>query len=223
MRAPVRPGGHHPAAMLDRKRFLTLAGVSAGALVAGCGGEDDAEREREARAAADREIVRFLLRVERITTSFWDQVAGRNALAEAGAGAADLGREIARNERTHLDTLLRLARRAGSDTGDAPRTNFGEVFAAGPQEVLQTGATLANLGAAAYLGQTNRIQDRNVLASVLAIHSVEGRHAAATNRLAGRGFSLGTGGLEGALPDGAFAEPMTMQDVQVRLRRYTTA
>jgi hypothetical protein len=97
------------------------------------------------------------------------------------------------------------------------------VFAAGPQEVLQTGATLANLGAAAYLGQTNRIQDRNVLASVLAIHSVEGRHAAATNRLAGRGFSLGTGGLEGALPDGAFAEPMTMQDVQVRLRRYTTA
>ncbi len=222
MSAPVRPGGHDAAAMLDRKRFL-LAGVSAGALVAGCGGEDDEQREREARAAADREIVRFLLRVERITTAFWDQVAGRNALAEAGAGAADLAREIARNERVHLDTLLRLARRAGGDVGAAPRTNFGEVFAAGPMEVLQTGATLANLGAAAYLGQTNRIQDRNVLASVLAIHSVEGRQAAATNRLAGRGFSLGTGGLEGALPDGAFAEPMTMQDVQVRLRRYTAS
>ncbi len=219
---PVRPGGHNAAAMLDRKRFLALAGASAGAFVAGCGGEDDEEREREARAAADREIVRFLLRVERITTAFWDQVAGRGALAEAGDGAAELAREIARNERTHLDTLLRLARRAGSDTGDAPRTTFGEVFAAGPQEVLRTGATLANLGAAAYLGQANRIQDRNLLASVLGIHSVEGRQAAATNRLAGRGFTLGTGSLEGALPDGAFAGPMTMRDVDVRLRRYVS-
>jgi len=100
--------------MLDRKRFLLAAGASAGALVAGCGGEDDEEREREARAAADREIVRFLVRVERVTTAFWDQAATRNALAEAGDGAAGLAREIARNERVHLDTLLRLARRAGS-------------------------------------------------------------------------------------------------------------
>ena len=208
--------------MLDRRRFLLAAGTGAGALAVGCGGEDEDEREREARAAADREIVRFLLRVERITSDFWQQVAARNALAEAGDGVADLAREIATNERVHVDTLLRYARRAGGDLPAVPRTSFGEVLAAGPQEVLGTGATLANLGAAAHLGQANRIQDRNLLASVLAIHSVEGRQAAALNRLAGRGFSLGTGGLEGALPDGAFAEPMTMQDVQVRLRRYAS-
>lgn len=217
--APVRPPVHHARAMLTRKRFLAVAGVSAGGLAAGCGGEDDEERAREARAAADREIVRFLLRVERVASAFWDQAAARNALAEAGAG--DLASEVARNEREHVAVLGRYARRAGGEPGAPPNTRFAEVFAAGPQEVLGTGATLANLAAAAYLGQANRIQDRNLLASVLAIQSVEGRHAAWTNRLAGRGFSLGRGRLEGALPDGAFAEPMTMEEVGVRLRRYT--
>jgi hypothetical protein len=204
--------------MHSRKRFLTVAGLSAGALVAGCGGEDDDERAREARVASDREIVRFLLRVERVTGAFWEQVSARNSLAEAGA--SDLARDIARNEREHVSSLERYARRLAGDAGTPPRTNFAEVFAAGSQEVLATGATLANLSAAAHLGQANRIQDRNLLASVLAIHSVDGRHAAATNRLAGRGFALGSGALEGALPDGAFAGPMSMRDVDVRLRRY---
>jgi hypothetical protein len=80
---------------------------------------------------------------------------------------------------------------------------------------------LENLSAAAYLGQINRIQDSNLLASMLAIHTVEGRQAAALNRLAGRGFSLGTGQLEGALPDGSFAEPMDMRTVESRIKRYT--
>ena len=85
--------------------------------------------------------------------------------------------------------------------------------------MLASGASLENLAAAAYLGQINRIQDRNLLATLLAIHTVEGRQAAAMNRLAGRGFSLGTGALEGATPDGAFAEPMDMKTVQRNLRR----
>jgi hypothetical protein len=158
--------------MLSRKRFLALAGVSAGSFAAGCGGGDDDERAREARVASDREIVRFLLRLERVTTSFWDQVTARNALAEAGAG--DLASEIARNEREHVSTLERYARRLSGEAPAPPRTNFAEVFAAGPQEVLATGATLANLSAAAHLGQANRIEDRNLLASVLAIHTVDG-------------------------------------------------
>ena len=217
--SPGRAGLHNPAAMLSRKRFLAVAGVSAGALAAGCGGEDEAEREREARVAADREIVRFLLRVEQITTAFWDQAASRSALT--GTPAADLTADIARNEREHVGTLERYARRlSGGEPPAPPTTTFAEVFAAGPEEVLGTGATLTNLSAAAHLGQLNRVQDRNLLASVLAIHTVDARMAAATNRLAGRGFALGNGSLEGALPDGAFAEPMTMREVDGKLRRY---
>ena len=57
--------------------------------------------------------------------------------------------------------------------------------------------TVENLGAAAYLGQATNIESPKVLASALAIHTVEGRHAAALNTLLG----------ESITPDGAFAKP----------------
>ena len=204
--------------MLSRRGFLGVsAAAGAGSLVAACG-KDEAEERREERVLADREIVRYLLRLERVEAAFWEEVEQRDALADTDA--ATLATEIARNERIHVETLERYARRLGGDPEASVQTDFGSVFDAGAEEVLGTGATMENLSAAAYLGQLNRIQDKNLLASLLAIHSVEGRQAAATNRLAGRGFSLGTGRLEGAFPDGAFAEPMTMKDVRDRLRRW---
>jgi hypothetical protein len=208
--------------MLTRKRFLAVAGSTgaAGALAA-CGGGSDAggEDERRKAEAGDREIIRYFLRLETIENAFWSTVAERNVLA--GLGLAEEAAQIARNEAQHLDALSRFARRLGDEEPPVrPETKFDSVFAAGPEEVLAMGATLENLSAAAYLGQINRLQDRTILASVLAIHTVEGRQAAALNRRAGRGFSLGTGQLEGALPDGAFAEPLDMDDVRVSLRRY---
>jgi hypothetical protein len=205
--------------MLSRRGLLGLsAAAGAGALASACGGDDD-DDERRRRAAADREIVRYLLRLERVENAFWTQVVDQGALD--GTEAAGFAEDIARNEREHLEGLERFVRRLGGDGGAQAETSFDDVFAAGPKEVLATGATLENLAAAAYLGQINRVQDKNLLASLLAIHTVEGRQAAAANRLAGRGFSLGTGSLEGALPDGAFGEPMTMGAVRAALRRYT--
>lgn len=194
---------------LSRKGLLAAAGAS---LVAACGGDDDAARERQARTAADLEIVRFLLGVERVTTGYWEQVVQRGAVDEADASS--LARDLARNERTHVDTLERFERRLAETAADMPRTNFGEIFAAGPREVLRSGAELANIAAAAYLGQANRIQDRNILASVLAIHTVEGRQAAALNRAAGETDTI--------LPGGAFAEPLSMSATRSRLRRFAS-
>jgi hypothetical protein len=202
--------------MPTRRHLLALGAAAA---VAGCGGDDDDKEAREARTAADLEIVRYLLRLERVEVAFWDQASQRGALRDAGAG--DLADQIARNERQHVEVLERWARRLEGDGGEGARTDFDAVFNAGGTEVVRTGATLENLSAAAYLGQLNRVQDSNLLAAMLGIHSVEGRQAAAVNKLAGRGFSLGTGNLEGALPDGAFAEPMSMAEVRRTLRRYT--
>ena len=202
------------------RRALIAAAVAATPLVAlGCGGEDSEEREEE-RDAADLEIVRYLLELEDIEAAFWAQAAERGDLSSVSQVAADVGSAIARNEREHVSVLERWARRLGGDRPSRPETNFESVLGAGADEVLSTGASLENLSAAAYLGQLNRIQDRNLLASLLAIHTVEGRQAAAANSLAGRGFSLGSE-LEGALPDGSFAEPMEMAAVRVRLRRFT--
>jgi hypothetical protein len=197
---------------------MLLAAAAPAAFLAACGGEDEDEKKEE-RDAADLEIVRFLLAIEDVESRFWAEAEERDSLSSVGAGEVVGG--VARNEREHVGALERWARRLGGGRPAPPSTAFDEIFAAGPQEVIAAGASLENLSAAAYLGQINRIQDRNLLASLLAIHTVEGRQAAAMNRLAGRGFSLGTGQLEGALPDGAFGEPMEMNEVRTRLRRYT--
>ncbi|HEV2061334.1 MAG TPA: ferritin-like domain-containing protein [Solirubrobacteraceae bacterium] len=202
---------------LSRRALLAVAAPTA--LLAACGGEDE-DDQQEQREAADLEIVRFLLGVEDVELRFWTQALERGSLRSVDVPEAIVA-NVAANEREHVAALERWVRRLGGDRPAPPRTALDDVFAAGPQEVLSAGATLENLSAAAYLGQINRIQDRNLLASLLAIHTVEGRQAAAINRLAGRGFSLGTGQLEGALPDGAFAEPMDMATVRTRLRRYT--
>lgn len=200
--------------MWTRKGIL-VAGGAAVAAAAGCGGEDDDERQRQARTAADLEIVRFLLRVERVTSAFWQEAARRDALAPVNA--SNLTADVARNEQGHVDILERYERRLagrGTQTTVPPATDFGPVFAAGPTEVLRTGAGLANVAASAYMGQLNRVQDRTLLGSMLAIHTVEGRQAAAVNRTAGQGDQV--------FPDGAFAEPATMAQVTSRLRRYAT-
>jgi hypothetical protein len=194
---------------LSRKGLLAAAGAS---FVAACGGNDDERRERQARTAADLEIVRFLLGVERVAAAFWEEVVAGRALAEVEA--TDLADALARNERTHVETLERYERRLGDPSAERPATDFAKILAAGPHEVLRSGAGLANVAAAAYLGQANRIQDRNLLASVLAIHTVEGRQAAALNRAAGEAA--------GVLPDGAFAEPLSMAQVRSRLKRYAS-
>lgn len=202
---------------ISRRALLAVAAPTA--LLAACGGEDEDDRQEE-RAAADLEIVRFLLGVEDVESRFWAQAQERGSLESVGVPEAIVA-SVATNEREHVLVLERWVRRLGGSRPSPPRSALEEIFAAGPQEVISAGASLENLSAAAYLGQINRIQDRNLIASMLAIHTVEGRQAAAINRLAGRGFSLGTGQLEGALPDGAFGEPMEMDEVRTRLRRYT--
>ena len=192
-----------------RKGFLAVAGTASLGALTGCGGEDEEQREQQARTAADLAIVRHLIYVERVATAFWDGAVEGGVLEGDDAELAGL---LARNERTHAETLERYERRLGNGPSAAPTTNFGGTFSAGAREILRSGAALANLSAAAYLGQANRIQDRNILASVLAIHTVEGRQAAAIARAAGQD--------DESMPDGAFAQPMSMDEVRTGLRRY---
>ena len=80
----------------------------------------------------------------------------------------------------------------------------------GEKKVLETAATVENLGAAAYLGQAGLIQSKEVLAAALAIHSVEGRHAAALNQAVGKTI----------VPDGAFAKPASMDEVLPQVKPF---
>ena len=77
------------------------------------------------------------------------------------------------------------------------------MLAGGEKKILETAATVENLGAAAYLGQAGQIKSKDVLAAALSIHSVEGRHAAVLNNVIGKSI----------VPDGAFAKPADMATV----------
>jgi rubrerythrin len=207
----------------SRKRFLKTAGAGAVAsafalFAAACGDdEDDAAAgggsSTQARAmggkGGDLEIVNYALTLEYLEADFYEQVLESGAITDRKIVA--LAKEIGESEQAHVDALLATARSLGKPAA-RPKTDFTAVLEGGPEKILRTAATVENLGAAAYLGQAGRIQDEEILAAALSIHSVEARHAAALNALVGRGFT-GDGPLEGSIPDGAFAMPMSMDQV----------
>ena len=206
----------------SRKGFLKLAGggavASAFALfVAACGDDEEdsaagggsSTQAKTMGGKGDLEIVNYALTLEYLEADFYEQVIESGAITDKKI--VSLAKEIGESEQAHVDALLATAKSLGKPAAK-PKTDFTAVLEGGPEMILQTAATVENLGAAAYLGQAGRIQDKEILAAALSIHSVEARHAAALNQLVGRGFT-GKGQLEGSIPDGAFAMPMSMEQV----------
>jgi rubrerythrin len=207
----------------SRKRFFKMLG-GAGAvgaatvLLAACG--DDAKdagatpaaasTTPEADNAGDLKIVNYALTLEYLEATFYQEVLDSGAIKDKKIG--DLAKQLAQTEQQHVDALIATAKSLGGTPATKPKTKFQDTIAKGPDTILMTAATVENLGAAAYLGQAANIKSKDILAAALSIHSVEARHAAALNQLVGRGFG-GKGGLEGSLPDGAFAKPMAMDAV----------
>jgi hypothetical protein len=113
------------------------------------------------------------------------------------------------NEQQHVEALTGTVKQLGGKP-KRPKTNFDSVLSGGEQKVLETAATVENLGAAAYLGQAGRIKSKEILAAALAIHSVEGRHAAALNTVVGKTI----------VPDGAFAKPASMAEVLPKVKPF---
>jgi rubrerythrin len=205
----------------SRKRFLKMLGgagaVSAfGVVLAACG---DDKKEGMGSAAAspssdnanDLKIVNYALTLEYIEAQFYKEVVASGLVKDKAV--LQIAKRFGESEQAHVDALKAATKALGGSPVSAPMTNFGPTLDKGLKHVLETAATVENLGAAAYLGQAGKIKSKEILASALQIHSVEARHAAALNILVGRGFGDGKGGLEGALPDGAFGKPMSMAAV----------
>jgi rubrerythrin len=204
----------------SRKRFFKMMG-GAGAVsafsvfLAACGDDDkkDASTSTPAAAASssdddmkgDLHILNYALTLEYLETEFYKEVIASGLVKDAKV--ASIAKKFGATEQEHVDALTATIKSLGGTPVKAPKTNFGPTLDKGLKTVLETAATVENLGAAAYLGAAGGIKNRDVLAAALTIHSVEARHAAALNTLVGRGFGL-KGGLSGALPDGAFAKGM---------------
>jgi rubrerythrin len=196
----------------SRKRFLKMVGAAGAAgafsiFLAACGDDDDeggggatTEDTAAKESGGDLEIVNYALTLEYLEADFYKQVVDSGEVTDRKI--AEMAKMIGENEQEHVDALLAVAKNLGKPAAK-PKTKFDSVIQGGPEMILDTAASVENLGAAAYLGQASRIQSKEILSAALAIHTVEGRHAAALNTLVGKTI----------VPDGAFAKPASMGEV----------
>ncbi len=219
----------------SRKRFLKLVGGAGAAsslaiLVAACGGDDETSTTGGGSTSQDTntgqstkadngdvEIVNYALTLEHLEAAFYQQVIDSGEITDKAI--AEAAKKIGMNEQEHVDALTATVEQLGGTPAEAPKTKFEDVIAGGPKMILATAAQVENLGAAAYLGQAALIKSPEILAAALSIHTVEARHAAALNQLAGNKFKGGDP-LVGSIPDGAFAKPMTMEQVLKKVQPF---
>ena len=206
----------------SRNRFLRMMGGAGAAsafaiFMAACGGDDEEavsgggngamSKKKRREPSRDLEIVQYALTLEHLETDFYNAVIDAGVITDKAL--AKTAMMIRDNEQEHVDALTATVEKLGGKP-KRPKTNFDAVVEGGPDMVLQTAATVENLGAAAYLGQAGRIQSKEILAAALAIHSVEGRHAAALNIVVGKTI----------VPDGAFAKPASMEEVLPQVKPF---
>ena len=196
---------------VSRRKFLAVGGGSTAvaAFLAACGddsgtttttstmGSSGGASETAQFGKGDVGILNYALTLEYLETAFYADVV-KSGLFK-GADLETI-RKFGAEEAEHVEALTAAVKQLGGKPAPEPKAEFPLKSA---KSVLELAATVENLGAAAYLGQAPNIQSPEVLASALAIHSVEGRHAATLNTLLG----------ESITPDGAFAKPADVKTV----------
>lgn len=193
-----------------RRKFLAVGGGSAAAaaLLVACGDDTDTTTsamapqggntsETEQFGKGDIGILNYALTLEYLEAAFYADVA-KSGLFK-GSDLATI-RKFGEEEAEHVTALTAAVKQLGGKPAPEPKSEFPLDSA---KSVLELAGTVENIGAAAYLGQATKIKSPEVLASALAIHSVEGRHAAALNTLLGKSIT----------PDGAFAKPANAKTV----------
>jgi rubrerythrin len=203
---------------VDRKRFLKMAGGAGAAsfsafVLAACGSSSKTASTAAATAttsstgtasAGDLAILNYALTLEYLETGFYEKVVASGFFTgKVGALIKGFGGE----EKTHVEALKGAVEKLGGSPASNPNGKFPITSAT---QVAQLAYTVENLGAAAYLGQAGNIQSPEILATALAIHTVEARHAA----------TLGTLVKKSLTPDGAFAKPADMSTVLAAVKPF---
>lgn len=201
---------------VERKRFLKMAGKTMGsaaaatglaAFIAACGSSSkksttsttaatSATSTAAPAATGDLAIVNYALTLEYLEDQFYTKVVASGLFSGPTLSTLKIfGAEEAEHVAALKAVAMKLGTPAPEPTGKFPLTSAASV--------ALLAAVVENLGAAAYLGQAGNIQSKEILASALAIHTVEARHAATLNTLTKRNPT----------PNGAFGKPKTMAEV----------
>jgi hypothetical protein len=159
------------------RRTMLAAGV-AGASTALLASLLDPAAAAAGDPASDRAILNFALTLEYLQAAFYTEAERAGALHGALARQA---RIVGAHERAHVSALRDAL---GGAAVARPRFDFhGKTEE--PKAFRDTAVAFEDLSVAAYKGQLSRITQPEYLATALALHSVEARHAAWIRRLAG--------------------------------------
>jgi rubrerythrin len=206
---------------VDRKRFLKMAGGASAAsftafVLAACGSSSKTTSSSTMPAATastasttgastgDLAILNYALTLEYLETGFYEKVVASGLFS---GKVASLVKSFGGQEKTHVEALKGAVEKLGGTPAANPNGKFPITSAT---QVAELAYTVENLGASAYLGQAPNIQSPEILATALAIHSVEARHAA----------TLGTLVKKSLTPDGAFAKPADMTTVLAAIKPF---
>ena len=203
----------------DRKRFLKAVGGTAGAgafalFLAACGSDSKSSGSSSSTTSAqqapaamktgtemfgagDLGILGYALTLEYLETQFYADAAKSGKLSGKVLAVA---KEFGEEEGEHVKALEATIKKLG---GKLPAKPKGKFPLKDQKSILKLAATVENLGANAYLGQAGNIENKEVLAAALSIHSVEARHASVLNTVTGQDIT----------PDGAFSKPASADEV----------
>jgi rubrerythrin len=201
----------------DRKRFLKAVGGTAGAsafalFLAACGSDDKssssttsttstqqstAKTGTEMFGEGDLGILGYALTLEYLETQFYADAAKSGKLKGKVLAVA---KQFGEDESQHVKALEATIKKLGGKLPAKPKAKFP---LEDQKSILMLAATVENLGANAYLGQAGNIENKEVLAAALSIHSVEARHASVLNTVTGQDIT----------PDGAFSKPASADEV----------
>jgi len=184
----------------DSKSSSSSSSSSTGTTPMASGGTSGTEQFGK----GDLGIVGYALTLEYLETDFYKQAAASGMLkGDALAVAKQFGEE----EAEHVAALEGALKKAG---GKLPAKPKGKFPLDSQDAILKAAGMVENLGAAAYLGQAALIQDKEILAAALSIHSVEARHAATLNTVLGKDIT----------PDGAFSAPADAKTVFAKVKPF---
>lgn len=190
-----------------RRRILQMGGGAAlAALLGGCGANGSGGGDSGS-AGGDSKILNYLLRLEQAQHSLYEAAISSGRFT---GSHLELLRLFRRQEEQHIVHLTKTAKGQGEELRALPKPSLVVTDA---HSALAQAQDLEELVAAAYLGQMKNVKGRPVLAAMLAIHSVEARHATALRKL--RGVP--------AIPDEAFAKPATGSTVLGSIRKLEAA
>jgi len=198
----------------SRRGFLEgAAKVSGGALALSLGGAGAAAASDQSDELSDVDILNYALTLERLEATFYER--GQEMFSEQEFERTDFAEQFASDslqfstynyfnairdhERAHVEVISDTIEKLGGEPVSGLQFEFPFET---PDEYIGLAQTFENLGVAAYAGVAPGIDNADLLAAALSIHSVEARHAGYLNLL----------NTEAPFPD-AFDEPKSREEV----------